>query len=113
VGKVLPQVPRHRGSIHALYSLPRLATIGFALRLVGRQFDDDQNRRMVPGERERSLPGYVVGDLTVLRSIGSRLQLFVAVQNLFGEEYFVGTNPTTVGSPRLAHAGVRVRLAGR
>jgi outer membrane receptor protein involved in Fe transport len=112
VGNVLPQVPKHRGSLHALYSHPRLATIGFALRFVGRQFDDDQNLRMVPGEAEPGLPGYVVGDLTALRSIGSRLQLFVGVQNLFGEEYFVGTNPTTVGSPRLVHAGMRVRLAG-
>ena len=112
VGNVLPQVPKHRGLLHALYSHPRLATIGFALRFVGRQFDDDQNLRMVPGEAEPGLPGYVVGDLTALRSIGSRLQLFVGVQNLFGEEYFVGTNPTTVGSPRLVHAGMRVRLAG-
>jgi outer membrane receptor protein involved in Fe transport len=112
VGNVLPQVPRHRGSVRALYSNPRLATVGFALRFIGRQFDDDQNLRAVPGEAQPGLPGYVVGDVTASRTIGRRLQLFVGVQNLFGEEYFVGTNPTTIGSPRLVHAGVRVRLAG-
>jgi hypothetical protein len=33
------------------------------------------------------------------------------VQNLFDEEYIVGTLPTTIGSPRLVHGGVRVRFA--
>jgi outer membrane receptor protein involved in Fe transport len=113
VDNFLPQVPRHRGSMQALYSNPRLATVGFELRFIGRQFDDDQNLRIVPGEARPGLPGYVVADLTAARSIGRSLQLFVGAQNLFGEEYFVGTNPTTIGSPRLVHAGVRVRLAGR
>jgi outer membrane receptor protein involved in Fe transport len=112
VGNVLPQVPRHRGSVQALYSHPQLAAVGFSLRFVGRQFDDDQNLRTVPGQDEPGLPGFFVSDLTASRAITRRLQAFVGVQNLFGEEYFVGTNPTTVGSPRLVHAGVRVRLAG-
>jgi hypothetical protein len=35
------------------------------------------------------------------------------VQNLFEQDYFVGTLPTTVGSPRLVHVGVRVRWNGK
>jgi len=27
--------------------------------------------------------------------------------------YYVGTLPTTIGSPRLVHGGVRVRFTGR
>ena len=39
--------------------------------------------------------------------------VFLGAQNLLDEEYIVGTLPTTIGSPRLVHAGVRVRFAGR
>jgi hypothetical protein len=35
------------------------------------------------------------------------------VQNLFDEEYFVGTLPTTIGSPRLVTGGLRMRFTGR
>ena len=37
----------------------------------------------------------------------------VTVQNIADKEYFVGTLPTSVGSPRLISGGVRVRFAGR
>ncbi len=40
-------------------------------------------------------------------------EIFLGVQNLFDAEYFVGTLPTTVGSPRLVSAGFRLRLTGR
>jgi outer membrane receptor protein involved in Fe transport len=113
IGNDLPQVPRHRGSVQVQYMDPRLATIGFDLRFIGRQFDDDLNIRVVPGESSPGLPGYLVGDLTASRSIGPSLQVFAAVQNLFDGESIVGTNPTTIGSPRLVHAGVRVRFAGQ
>jgi outer membrane receptor protein involved in Fe transport len=113
VGKFLPQVPEHRGSVQATFAHPRLATVGFELRFVGRQFDDDQNVRSVPGEPEPGLPGYVIADLTGVRSIGRGLQVFLGAQNLFDKGYVVGTNPTTIGSPRLVHAGVRIRFAAR
>jgi hypothetical protein len=35
------------------------------------------------------------------------------VQNLLDEEYYVQLLPTTIGSPRLVHGGVRVRWSGR
>jgi len=37
----------------------------------------------------------------------------VTAQNLFDREYPTGTLPTTVGTPRLVSAGVRIRLGGR
>jgi outer membrane receptor protein involved in Fe transport len=113
VGNFLPQVPKHRGSMQVVYSDPRLATLGLGVQLIGRQFDDDQNIRVVPGEAAPGLPGYAVVDVTASRAVGRGLEIFVGAQNLLGREYYVGTNPTTIGAPRLVHVGVRARFAGR
>jgi outer membrane receptor protein involved in Fe transport len=113
VGNYLPQVPKHRGSLQLLYSNPELVTVGVGMQFIGRQFDDDLNTRVVPGETEPGLPGYAIVDLTGSRTIARSLDVFVGVQNLFDKEYIVGTLPTTNGSPRLVHGGVRVRFAGR
>lgn len=50
-------------------------------------------------------------DMTASRSVHRNIDVFVGLQNLLDEEYFVGTNPTTIGQPRLVHGGVRVRFA--
>jgi outer membrane receptor protein involved in Fe transport len=113
VGKFLPQVPKHRGSVQLAYSNPRFANIGIGLQFFGRQFDDDQNTRAVPGESEPGLPGYTMADVTVSRTINRNFDVFVGMQNLFDKEYIVSTLPTTIGAPRLVHGGVRVRFAGR
>jgi outer membrane receptor protein involved in Fe transport len=113
VGNYLPQVPKHRGSFQFTYLNPKYVNAAFGVQIVGRQFDDDLNSRIVPGETEPGLPGYATADLSVSRSVGRRLELFAGAQNLFEQEYFVGTLPTTTGTPRLVHGGVRIRLAGR
>jgi len=59
------------------------------------------------------LPGYKSVDLTVARDLGHRVQAFFGVQNLFDTVYFVQTNPSTIGTPRLVNGGVRVRFSGR
>jgi outer membrane receptor protein involved in Fe transport len=38
--------------------------------------------------------------------------LYFGAQNLFNEEVIVGTNPTTIGAPRLVNVGVRIHIAG-
>lgn len=111
-GKFLPQVPRHRGSAQLVYANPRIATISLALQAVGAQFDDDLNTRTVPGYTRPGLPRYVLASLTASRPLGRHVEAFASVQNLADEQYFVGTLPTTIGSPRLVSAGVRVRFAG-
>jgi outer membrane receptor protein involved in Fe transport len=113
VGKFLPQVPTHRGSVHTSYANPRLATIAFSVQFLGRQFDDDQNVRVVPGYTEPGLPKYAVADFTASRSVSRNLDVFFGVQNLFDQQYFVGTLPTTIGSPRLINGGARIRFSGR
>jgi len=39
--------------------------------------------------------------------------VFFGVQNLLDKEYFVQTNPSTIGTPRLINGGVRIRFSGR
>ena len=104
VGKWLPQVPQHRGSIRASYSNSKLLTLAAGVQFVGSQFDDDLN------QAARRLPKFALADMTASRAFGRNLELFVGVQNIFDAEYFVGTLPTTVGAPRLVTGGLRVRL---
>jgi len=110
VGKLLPQVPRHRGTLQITYAEPRWVTASFELLAMGRQFDDDLNARAVPGNTTAGLPKYAVVSLSLSRAIGQRLNAFIGVQNLFDRAYIVGTLPTTVGSPRLVTGGIRVRV---
>jgi outer membrane receptor protein involved in Fe transport len=104
VGKFLPQVPTHRGSLRAAYANAHLFSIAAAVQLVGSQYDDDLNTP------SRLLPKYALVDLSVSRELGRTTELFVGVQNLFDAEYFVGTLPTTVGAPRFVTGGIRLRL---
>jgi outer membrane receptor protein involved in Fe transport len=112
-GNRLAQVPTHRGSIQLSYADPRYVNVGIGFQFIGRQFDDDQNIRSVPGEPEPGLPGYMTADITASRAFGQTFQVFVGLQNIFDEEYIVQTNPTTSGTPFLVHGGFRVRWAGR
>jgi outer membrane receptor protein involved in Fe transport len=105
VGNALPQVPRHRGTLQVAYANPRYATVAVQAQFVGRQFDDDQNR--LP------LPGYAVADFQVTRALSRRLDIFFGVQNVFDRVVIVGANPTTIGAPRLANGGIRVRFSAR
>jgi len=107
VGKFLPQVPMHRGSVQVEYANPRVVNVGFGLQAIGPQFDDDQNTP------SRVLPGFAVLSLSASRRVSRNLELFAGVQNLTDREYFVGTLPTTIGTPRLINGGVRVRFAPR
>jgi outer membrane receptor protein involved in Fe transport len=112
VGKYLPQVPTHRGSFEVAYSNPRWLDVAVDVQALGSQFDDDLNSRTVPGYSSPGLPKYAVVSFRASRSLGRNLELFVGAQNLFDQTYFVGTLPTTIGSPRLVNAGVRVRIGG-
>jgi outer membrane receptor protein involved in Fe transport len=123
VGKFLAQVPAHRGSIHASYINPKYASIALAIQFLGAQFDDDQNLRAVPvvaltdagyeASTAPGLPRYSIVDLTASRTVTRNLDVFFGIQNLLDKQYFVGTLPTTIGSPRLVNGGVRVRFSGR
>lgn len=123
VGKFLPQVPQNRGSVQIAYANPKYVNFAIGIQTLGLQYDDDQNVRTVqdaalieagysagigPG-----LPAYALVDVTASRAIGHGFEVFAGVQNLFNQEYFVATQPDTIGTPRLANVGVRVRFSGR
>ena len=119
VGKYLPQVPRHRGTFRIAYADPRFVTVAFGAQLFGKQYDDDLNLRGVPANgcvpgsascADPGLPGYGVVDFMVSRAFRG-VEAFFGVQNLGDTEYYVGTNPTTIGSPRLVNGGIRVRFS--
>ena len=109
--------------MRAVYSNPRYVTAAIGMQFIGRQFDDDRNERAVPApaladagysaSTKAGLPGYRVIDFTVSRAFGRSVDVFVGVQNLLDQVYFVGTLPTTIGSPRLVNVGVRIRFAGK
>jgi outer membrane receptor protein involved in Fe transport len=123
VGKYVPQVPLHHGTFQVAYSNPKIASIAFAMQAMSLQYNDDQNVNFIPAATLAEagyssftgpgLPGYASFDFTVVRDIGRSLQVFFGAQNLFDQVYFVQTNPSTIGTPRLMNVGVRVRFAGR
>ena len=123
VGKFVPQVPRHRGSLHVAYSSAKFATVALGVQFAGLQYNDDLNVNFIPPATlteagydaglGAGLPGYTVVDLTASRDLGRNLQVFFGVQNVVDQEYFVQTNPSTIGTPRLVNGGVRVRFNGR
>jgi outer membrane receptor protein involved in Fe transport len=122
VGKFLPQVPRHRGSLQFTWADPRYASLALGIQMAGMQFDDDLNARGVPKNgcaiqsqscANPGLPGFTLLDFTASRAVGRGVEVFLGVQNVLDEEFYVQTNPTTIGSPRLVHGGVRVRFSGR
>jgi outer membrane receptor protein involved in Fe transport len=113
VGKTVPQVPAHRGSVSVSYVNARYVTATVSTLVFGRQYDDDLNTRTRPGAAVPGLPPYGTVEVTAVRSLGRYLDVFFGVQNLFDEEYYVGLAPTTIGSPRLVHGGLRVRWTGR
>ena len=123
-GKVLQQVPKHRGSFQAAYANSRIATVALSVQFVGLQYNDDLNVNLIPAATLTAagygtagyvagLPGYRSVDLSVSRNFGKVLQAFFGVQNLLDTEYFVQTNPSTIGTPRLVNGGIRIRFTGR
>jgi outer membrane receptor protein involved in Fe transport len=113
-GKYLAEVPKHRVSFQVNYINPRYLNFAVDNQFVGHQFDDDLNTAAIfpgiPEQRVVGLPKYNVTNLTVSRTVNRNLDVFFGVQNLFGTTYYVGTNPTTIGTPRLVNGGIRLSV---
>src|SRR6185369_7589454 len=99
-GLMVPQIPRNQVNLQVTYVNTKW-TAGMQGRIVGQQFDDDQN--LLPLEKFFSL------DAEVSRKLSSYASLFVAAQNLTGVRYEVSKTPVlTVGPPVLFRVGVRL-----
>ena len=126
----LAQVPKNRVSFRAAYSNAKYATVALNVTMIGQQFDDDQNFRVIPVQALSDagyptwtapltdttfggLPKYTVVDVFASRAIGRNLEVFFGVENLADRQYFVGTAPTLLGPPRLITGGVRVKWMGK
>ncbi len=122
VGKYLPQVPKNRGTLQLAYANPKYFNAAIGIQIYGLQYDDDQNVRAVQAAalaeagysttHGPGLPGYTTVDITASRAINRSFEVFAGAQNLFNREFFVGTLPDTIGTPRLFNVGVRLRFGG-
>jgi outer membrane receptor protein involved in Fe transport len=98
-GLRVPQVPKHSFNAQLSY-VARNWTGGFQARLMGNQFDDDQN--LLPLGRA------FTADAEFSRRILEHAHVFVAVQNIFNNRYTVARTPiTNVGPPAIARGGLR------
>lgn len=99
----IPEVARNMATLNLRAHEPKLGTLSLQSRLSGRQFDDDANAFL--------LHGYFRVDAYASHEIGSHLELFAAGENLFDRNIEVAKTPTTtLGMPRVARAGIQLRL---
>jgi outer membrane receptor protein involved in Fe transport len=98
----VPQVPVHNLALTTRYNRDAW-TASAHLRVTGAQFEDDLNVfRLRPA---------TVLDGFISRRVGRIASAFVALENVFDNEYDVGRTPIlTTGMPRTARAGVNVVL---
>jgi outer membrane cobalamin receptor len=98
----VPQVPKY--SIVGTFRYRDPAWSGSAqIRLVGSQFDDDVNTRLL----DRATVVDVIGGRTIAR----RTFVFVAIENVFDADYDAGKIPVSIaGLPRAVRAGVQFAL---
>jgi outer membrane receptor protein involved in Fe transport len=113
-GRYLAEVPKHRASFQVAFVHPDFLNLSIENQFIGHQYDDDQNVAeilpRVADKRKVGLPAYNMTNLTASRTLTRNLDVFVGVQNLFGVTYYVGTNPTTIGTPRLVNGGIRLKV---
>jgi outer membrane receptor protein involved in Fe transport len=101
-GNRVPQVPAHNLALTTRYTRDTW-TASAHFRVTGAQFEDDLNVF-----RLRSAG---VLDAFVSRRVGGGVSAFVAMENVFDNEYDVGRTPIlTTGMPRSARAGVNITL---
>ena len=97
-----PQIPTYNVGIGARY-VDHGWTASTQLRVTGAQFEDDLNTFV--------LRRATVLDVYAGRSVSRQVQVFVAVENLFDNEYDVGRTPIlTTGLPRAGRVGVQIAL---
>lgn len=105
LGNWIPEVARNMGTLNLRAFKPRLGTLSLQSRISGRQYDDDAN--LFP------LHSYFRLDAYASRDFGPHLQLFASGENLFDRAIEVSKTPsTTLGTPRLARAGLQVQFGG-
>jgi outer membrane receptor protein involved in Fe transport len=97
------QVPAVQGGFGATWADPRWFTVAAQVRYSGEQYDDDLNTFV--------LNPYGVLDLQVSRAVAQGFTGFLAIENLFDQDYDTGRTPIrTVGWPLTVRVGVRIAV---
>ena len=105
VGNWIPEVARNLATGNIRAFRPSIGTLNLEGRLSGRQFDDDANANL--------LHSFFRLDAYAAHGFGKRFQVFAAGENLLDRQIEVGKTPTTtLGMPRVARAGLQIRLGG-
>jgi outer membrane receptor protein involved in Fe transport len=103
IGNWIPAVARNVATLNLRAYAPRYGTLSLQSRLSGRQYDDDLNLFM--------LHSYFRMDAYASHEVGRHLEFFAAGENLFDRNIEVAKTPTTtLATPRVARAGVLVKL---
>lgn len=103
LGNWIPEVARNMATLNLRAYKKALGTVSLQSRMSGRQYDDDANLFM--------LHSFFRLDAYGSHDVGKRLELFAAGENLFDRQIEVGKTPTTtLASPRVARAGLMIRL---
>jgi len=103
VGNWIPEVARNLASMNIRAFRPRLGTLNLQGRVSGRQYDDDANTNL--------LHSFFRLDAYASHDFGKRFQVFAAGENLLNRQIEVGKTPTTtLGTPRVARAGLLIRI---
>lgn len=106
IGLWVAQVPHHVFTFQARYENPSRINFSIDGRMVGTQFDDDQN--------QFPLGRFFVLDAIAWRAIGGGVELFVAGENLLNEKYSIAATPVPQrGLPVAVRAGLRFDLPQR
>jgi outer membrane receptor protein involved in Fe transport len=104
-GFSLAQIPPHTATVAVEYHNPALITARLEGRFVDEQFEDQ--------EHNDKLGSYFILNATLARQLPIwNGEIFFAIENLADREYTVdhGGGIKQIGSPFLAHGGVRFRL---
>ena len=106
VGKLIPQVPRHRGSLTIGHNSPRLLNTSLQVRYESLRFDDDLN--------QSKLAGFWVVDVSGFRSLPKFGEVYFGFQNILNRDYSVQASPVPLrGLPLMVTAGLRFRFVRR
>jgi outer membrane receptor protein involved in Fe transport len=105
-GLWVAQVPHNAFTFQARYANPRFILVSVDGRLIGKQYDDDQNKF--------PLGSYFLMDAMVARNVGKGFQLFAAVENLFNAQYSTAATPVPeLGLPIAGRFGMRFQFPNR
>ena len=100
------QVPHHDLTFQATYANPKIISVSFDGRMVGKQFDTTNNQFL--------MGGYFLLDAMAARSIGHGVQIFFAGENILDRGYLFSLNGgPELGLPITARFGLRFDLPER